>query len=140
MRTYEQRIWREFRAGNLSRTERDVMLTLRTFSAPRFPSHQTLADRAGCCVRTVQRALAAARELGLVEWAERRVRAGWRWLRTSNVYRLLVPDAPAVTTGLRGRGGDSQLKKMAPQAVDNRRLRPCAPVRTVAEQIAAMLG
>lgn len=27
-------------------------------------------------------------ELGLVSWTERRVRAGWRWLRTSNAYRF----------------------------------------------------
>jgi hypothetical protein len=40
----------------------------------------------------VQRALRHARRLGLVDWTERRIRAGWRWLRTSNCYLLSVPE------------------------------------------------
>lgn len=89
------------------------------------PSHATLADRAGCCVRTVQRALEMAGRLGLVSWVERRVRAAWRWLRTSNTYRLLMPAEPIqagqrapvyrplATTGQKDRGGESQNKKEA---------------------------
>ena len=90
------RIWQEFRAGNLTRAYRDVLLTLHTFrgtGGAAWPSHETLAERARCCTKTVQRALQAARDLGLVDWAERRVRAGWRWLRTSNLYRFIVPAA-----------------------------------------------
>ena len=41
-----------------------------------------------------------ARRLGLVSWTERRVRAAWRWLRTSNRYVLELPDEP-VQRGLR---------------------------------------
>jgi hypothetical protein len=88
------RIWLEYRAGNLTRAARDVLLTLHTFRSTggvAWPSHATLAERARCCVRTVQRALAAAQGLGLVSWAERHVRAGWRWLQTSNLYRFVVP-------------------------------------------------
>ena len=44
----------------------------------------------------------ATSHLGLVSWAERRVRAGWRWLRTSNIYRFLAPDG-AVQAGMRAR-------------------------------------
>jgi hypothetical protein len=40
-------------------------------------------------------ALRQARHLGLVDWSERRIRAGWRWLRTSNLYRFMVPTEPA---------------------------------------------
>ena len=58
------------------------------------PSHETLAERVDCHTSTVWRALQAARDLGLVRWTERRVRAGWRSLRTSNRYRLLMPDGP----------------------------------------------
>jgi hypothetical protein len=97
------RVWQEFRAGNLTRAYRDVLLTLRTFRGHGghcWPSHATLADRAECCVRTVQRALTQAQHLGLVDWVERRVRAGWRWLRSSNLYRFLTPAAP-VQTGMR---------------------------------------
>jgi len=89
---WTDRIWREFRAGTLTRSWRDVLLTLATFRGSGgaiHPSHSTLAERGRCSVRTVQRALAHAQRLGLVVWAERRVRASWRWLRTSNTYRLL---------------------------------------------------
>ena len=87
----------EYRAENLTRTERDVLLTLRTFrgnGGAIHPSHDTLAGRVKCHVSSIQRALRQARELGLVTWIERRVRAGWRWLSTSNAYRLAVPDTP----------------------------------------------
>jgi Helix-turn-helix domain len=97
MPTWTSRVWAEFRAGNLTRAYRDVLLTLHTFRGTGgacWPSHETLADRANCCAKTVQRALQAARELDLVSWAERRVRAGWRWLRTSNLYRFVLPAAP----------------------------------------------
>jgi hypothetical protein len=133
------RVWLEYRAGNLTRAARDVLLTLHTFrgiGGQCWPSHATLAERARCCIRTVQRALAQAQALGLVSWAERRVRAGWRWLRTSNLYRFVVPATsvqleprlcarplrghrigrivlPILTTGHCGRGGESQRKKEA---------------------------
>ena len=121
---WTDRVWREFRAGNLTRAHRDVLLTLRTFrgtSGVCTPAHVTLADRARCSVRTVQRALAQARDLDLVAWAERRIRAGWRWLRTSNAYRLAVPAQtvrpmarwPRATTGQHGREGESEGKKEA---------------------------
>ncbi len=122
--SWTARCWQEFRAGNLTRASRDVLLTLATYRGPggvAWPSHDTLAARAGCCVRTVQRALQAARELGLVSWIERRVRAGWRWLRTSNAYRLTTPleavrpgqSRRRVTTGQPVRGGESASRKKA---------------------------
>ena len=89
-----------------------------------IPSHATLAERAKVGERTVQRALAAARDLGLVSWTERRIRRGWRWLRTSNAYRLTTPAAdvqPAArpafprpaTIRQRGGGEESPSKKAA---------------------------
>jgi hypothetical protein len=86
---WPDRIWLEHRAGTLTRAYRDVLLTLRTYrgrSGMIHPSHETLAERAKCSVSTVQWALRQAQRLGLVSWTERRVRAGWRWLRTSNCY------------------------------------------------------
>ena len=121
------RVWLEFHADNLTRASRDVLLTLRTYrghGGQIMPAHATLADRAGCCVRTVQRALHQAQRLGLVSWIERRVKAAWRWLRTSNSYTLDVP-AEAVRAGLRpawpcrrtngqnDRGGESRRKQDA---------------------------
>jgi len=93
----------EFRAGNLTRAYRDVLLTLATFRGAGgliCPAHATLADRARCSVSTVRRALAQAFRLGLVSWTERRIRAGWRWLRTSSAYRLVVPGG-SVQRGMR---------------------------------------
>ena len=125
--TWRDRVWREFRAGSLTRAYRDVLLTLATFRGAGgliCPSHATLADRAGCSVSTVQRALAMAARLGLVSWAERRVRAGWRWLQTSNSYRQELPDGPVQpglrpawprrsTAGQADRGGEGISKKGA---------------------------
>ena len=94
------RVWQEFRAGNLTRTARDVLLTLATYRGHGgliCPSHETLAERVDCHPVTVWRALQAARELGLVRWTERHVRAAWRRLRTSNRYRLLLPEAPVAS-------------------------------------------
>ena len=119
------RVWREFRAGNLTRAHRDVLLTLRTFRGAGgrlHPAHATLGDRAGCSARTAQRALQQARHLGLVTWTERRGRAAWRWLRTSNAYTLEMPAglvepglrAPLprpATTGQRGGGGETSKKE-----------------------------
>lgn len=118
-------VWQHFRAGNLTRAWRDVLLTLATFRGRGgliCPSHATLADRAALkASKTAERALAQARVLGLVDWSERRMQRGYRWLRTSNAYRLLLPDAP-VTGGLRRprrsnrplvEGGESQQKKEA---------------------------
>ena len=110
------RVWQEFRAGNLTRTARDVLLTLRTYRGHGgmiCPSHATLAERVDCHPVTVWRALQAARDLGLVRWTERRVRAAWRSLRTSNRYRLMVPEEPvaaAACTTLHNAGGGERKK------------------------------
>ena len=114
------RVWREFHAGNLTRAARDILLTLRTYrgrGGSIHPSHDTLADRAGCHANTVGRALQAARDLGLVQWTERRVRASWRSLRTSNRYWLLQPQEPVNpsqrTNHQKAGGGESKQKQEA---------------------------
>ena len=58
------------------------------------PSHATLARDAGCEPRTVQRALAAMRDLGLVHWVNRIQRNGWRCEQTSNGYIWLAGARP----------------------------------------------
>jgi hypothetical protein len=117
-------IWREHRGGTLTRAYRDVMLTLRTYrgrGALICSAHETRADGARCSVRTVQRASRQAKRLDLVAWSERRVRAGWRWLHTSNRHEPTVPDGPVQPelrpvwsrslTRQAGRGGESGEKK-----------------------------
>src|SRR3954469_42956 len=88
---------RAHRDGHLTRAWRDVLIELHAYRGAggiAWPAHSSLAERAECCVRTVQRALEAARELGLVSWTARRLRAGWRSLRSSNAYRLQRPQEP----------------------------------------------
>jgi hypothetical protein len=88
------RVWREFHAHNLTPTWRDVLLSLRSFRGSDgtiCPSHATLAHAARCHESTAMRALQAARDLRLVGWVGRRVQAGWRALRSSNSYVLVVP-------------------------------------------------
>ena len=108
--TWTNRVWQERHARRLTFAWKDVLLSLATYrgrGGSIHPSHDTLAARVGCCVKTVQRALQAARKIGLVTWCERRVRAGWRTVRTSNRYALTVPATPAeprqTTTGLKVR-------------------------------------
>ena len=77
----------------------------------------TLAERVDCHATTVWRALQAARDLGLVQWTERRVRAAWRSLRTSNWYWLTTPEAPVEprprTSMQRAEGGEREEKQAA---------------------------
>jgi hypothetical protein len=71
------------------------------------PSHDCLADDAGCNARTVRRALDRLKTLGLVVWTCRIVRAGWRVVQTSNAYAL-CPTAnppPLVATAPKSTGG-----------------------------------
>jgi hypothetical protein len=54
------------------------------------PSHDTIAADVGCGVRTVQRALVAFFELGMLRWINRLIRVGSRTEQTSNAYTLIV--------------------------------------------------
>jgi hypothetical protein len=107
------RVWSEFRSGNLTRTFRDVLLVLHGYRGcgEIRPSHRTLAERCKCSVKSVQRALQAGRALGLVSWAERRIKAAWRSLRASNRYVLTQPTGAAATTGHSVRGEESKNKQ-----------------------------
>ena len=151
-------VWAQFRTGNLTRAFRDVLLTLRTFdgSAGLYPSHATLADKAGCAVRTVQEALRQGRALGLVSWHSGAPR------RTSNRYVLTVPRA-AVEAGARlsriaartaaraaslARALVGKPRQEGEQRINRARVgqglrswpAPQAPLRTVAEQLEILAG
>lgn len=117
MNTWRNRILDEHRAGNINHAAAHVLLALRSFRGHGgliCPSHATLADRAGCHASTALRALQAARDLGLVRWAERRVRVAWRSLRTSNRYWLTQPEepvSPRQRTNRQSAGGGESKKK-----------------------------
>lgn len=92
------------RAGRLTRCARDVaeaLLRRLGVEGRLDPTHDTLADDAACDARTVRRALAALRDLGLVQWCRRLVRDGWGARQTSNAYELLTSAKPPVFPSLR---------------------------------------
>jgi helix-turn-helix protein len=104
--TWKSEVWHQFRARELTPLHRDVLLWLPKFRGRGgliFPSHETLAAKARCCVRTVQRALNAAAALGLVAWLERRKPAVWGTERTSNLYTLTGKNPGKQPTGQQGR-------------------------------------
>ena len=160
---------RAHRDGHLTRHYRDVLLELHGYRGrAASPGPRTLrsAERAECCVRTVQRALEVARELGLVSWSARRRLVGGRSVRSSNAYRLQRPQEPlqpapgrrrpyvrlacksalravltaARSTGLFVRGDEREEQRRAQeQGMSIGQLAPHPPVRTVAEQLALLL-
>lgn len=66
------------------------------------PTHETIAFRAGYDARTVRRALDRLKGCGLVIWAQRIVREGWRVIQTSNAYALTIGELPAIPVVFRG--------------------------------------
>lgn len=101
--TWNARCEQEFRAGNFTRTYRDVHKALLTFEGRNgelFPSHATLAQRADCDERSVRRALVEGQRVGMVHWMRRRRGGRGRRWRTSNRYFLNVPKDP-VKAGMR---------------------------------------
>jgi hypothetical protein len=118
--TWLGHVRRAHRDGLLTRHYRDVLIELHGYRGPggiAWPAHATLAERAACCVRTVQRALEVARDLGLVSWSARRLRAGWRSLRSSNAYRLQRPQKALEATPGRRRPYVRLARKCAVRAV-----------------------
>ncbi len=88
------------RAGRLTRAALDVgEALLRTLgvSGQCDPAHATIAEDAGCCSRTVRRAIVVMRALGLLRWVQRIVRCGWAVRQSSSQYELL---ATATAPGL----------------------------------------
>lgn len=100
-----------------------------------FPSHQAIAAKARCGVRTVQRALKWARDNGLIVWAHGLVREGWRVLRTSNRYAFAaflsirrIAASIAASNGQRVRGVPSSYRTFTEIAAEARTFRlPPAP-------------
>ncbi len=125
------------RAGRLTRAAEDVgeaLVKRLGVDGQCDPAHATLAADAGCCERTVRRATASMRALGILRWTMRLVRAGWRVEQTSNAYEL-VPSAvlpiaalPAPRCG--GQGGRQT------QTIDVFSAPPVAPEVVAAAQAA----
>jgi len=90
-------------AGTLSVWAEPVYRVLASYAARNagqvFPSYATLADKAGCSIRTVARCLRQLRDFGWLEWIRRFEVTGEKGVRgpqvqqISNFYRVTVPKA-----------------------------------------------
>ena len=82
------------------------------------PSHATLAADVGCSARTVGRATAAMRDLGLLRWDQRLIRADWRAEQTSNAYELVPAPVPAMVLPVPRCGGQNGRATLKERFID----------------------
>lgn len=92
MTSFASQIWTLTQSRTITAKTHLVLQALASFSGSRglFPSHESIAARAGCSVRTVIRGLEMAYRLGIVERTRQRQRVSGRLVNGVNRYRLLV--------------------------------------------------
>lgn len=77
-----------FRAGQITRTMKDVLLIMAARTRP--ASYEGLANAAGCSRRMVAYTVAQAESLGILVRVHHRVRRGYRWMNGKNSYRFIM--------------------------------------------------
>jgi len=77
-----------FKAGNITRTAKDVLLVIARHQRPM--SFETIAKIAGCSRRSVAYAVQQAETLGILERSQRYARHGRMWLKAANAYRFTM--------------------------------------------------
>ena len=92
MTSFASQIWALTQGRQITATTHLVLQALASFAGHRglFPSHESIAARAGCSVRSVIRGLETAYRLGIVERTRQRQRVSGRICNCVNRYRLLV--------------------------------------------------
>jgi len=92
MTTFPAQLWTLTQSRTITAKTHLVLQALASFSGSRglFPSHESIAARAGCSVRTVIRALETAYRLGIVERTRQRQRVSGRVCSGPNRYRLIL--------------------------------------------------
>ncbi len=92
MTSFASTLWTLTQARTITAKTHLVLQALESWQGHRglFPSHESIATRAGCSVRTVIRALETAYRLGIVERTRQRQRVSGRICNGPNRYRLLV--------------------------------------------------
>lgn len=147
-RSFRQTVLNLFHDGQLSHSEKSVLMTLATFLGHDglYPAHATLAKACRYSVRTVVRSLNRAYELGLVVRCHRFKREGGKRVRDSNSYQLVTNAAQRATQAGKhmARAVFHQSDRMAQKASNslfNRdRLRPQAPQMTHAEMLQEVMS
>lgn len=89
--SFSSQLWKLTQSKLLTGKEHIVLQALASFEGDKglFPSHTTIAIRAGCSCSTVIRTLKKAYELGLVQRVKRRnVHSSGRIVRGTNFYTL----------------------------------------------------
>ena len=77
-----------FRAGQITRTMKDVLLIMAARTRP--ASYEAISNAAGCSRRMVAYAIAQAEALGILERVHNRIRRGRRWMNGKNSYRFIM--------------------------------------------------
>ena len=92
MTSFASTLWTLTQSRQITGKTHIVLQALASFQGHRglFPSHESIASRAGCSVRTVIRALEAAYRLGVVERTRQRQRVSGRICNGVNRYRLII--------------------------------------------------
>jgi len=90
--SFPAQLWALTQARKITGKTHVVLAALASFEGHRglFPSHESIAARAGCSVRTVIRSLETAYRLGMVERTRQRIRHGGRVVNGVNRYRLIL--------------------------------------------------
>jgi len=92
MTSFASTLWTLTQARQISAKTHLVLQALASFQGHRglFPSHESIAARAGCSVRSVIRALEVAYRLGIVQRTRQRQRVSGRLVNGVNRYRLIL--------------------------------------------------
>lgn len=92
MTSFASTIWTLTQGRQITAKTHLVLQALASFQGHRglFPSHESIAARAGCSVRTVIRSLEAAYRMGIVERTRQRQRVSGRVCNGVNRYRLIL--------------------------------------------------
>ena len=92
--SFASQLWTLTQSGQITAKTHLTLQALASFVGHRglFPSHESIAARAGASVRTVIRALERAYELGIVERTRQRIRRSGRLVNGPNRYRLILMD------------------------------------------------
>jgi hypothetical protein len=113
------RVKAEHLGGNLTPARRDALVALVGLqcAGDTEPTDEAVAALAGCSARTVRRARADARELGLLSWTRTRRLVCGAWRQGPNRYDLRMPASPVCRGGQDGRTRQTRKKDRTQERV-----------------------
>jgi hypothetical protein len=117
---YRYLLYAHYRAGRLpAKQERIGQALLKRLGTDGQldPTHATLAGDAGCSDRTVRRATATLRALGLLQWQTRLICAGRRVQQTSNQYLLVLHESLPLVPRCGGQSG-RETRRVSTESVE----------------------